>query len=86
MSAAMRDETRCDHQKANGEGFIHRVTSVRDGDEWRGRSLRSAWVCADKACTLDAQAWALRSGEPEVFTYACSGHECEMCEPVAVSK
>jgi hypothetical protein len=70
------DETRCDHRV-----MVHRVSSVRDGDDFMTKHLRSAWVCGARACTLDAQAWALRSGEPEVFTYAASGHSCEMCEP-----
>jgi len=81
MSNEKRDDPRCDHQ-----GFIHRVSNIRDGDDWVGRPVRSTWVCGERACTLDAQAWALRTGEPEVFTYAHRGHECNMCEPVAVPK
>ena len=76
------DDPRCDHPASS---HAHRVSSLRDGEEWRNRSLRSVWVCGDRSCTLDAQAWCLRSGEPEVFTYARRGHECSMCIPVEVS-
>lgn len=71
------DYPRCDHSR-----YIHRVSSLRDGDDWRDHHVRSAWVCEQPACTLDAQAWALRSGEPEVFTYAARGHSCHMCTEV----
>lgn len=66
----------CDHDRS-----IHRVTSVADGENSRDRYFRSAWVCGERVCTLDAQAWALRSGEPDVYTYAAPNHACQLCEP-----
>jgi predicted RNA-binding protein YlxR (DUF448 family) len=54
MSITKSDDPRCDHTD-----LIHIVTNQPDGYD-KDRSLRSAWICGQRACVLDAMAWVER--------------------------
>lgn len=52
------------------EELVYRVTSMPDGEKWsEGKGIRSAWVCGDRACVLDAMAWVTRGGFDKVYVY-----------------
>lgn len=60
------------------EELVFRVSNVKDGEDWRERSLRSAWVCGNRACVLDAMAWVERANDGTATIYGTDQKEVHL--------
>jgi|GEM_PF-4894383 hypothetical protein len=66
--ARKEDDPRCERPS------LDVIVTNQPGDYDRTRSHRSAWVCSDVACVIDAMAWVTRgTGEPAWWRVGTEG-------------